>query len=446
MAAAEREAIAEKESIGKETAPSYGACAEVPVMEEWGDPSTLLVLIWSGLGQILAPMALVVSYNNPRLFSSTPQESGFMMHCEGHSFQVKSACDWTTPAVRIFPVLGLSLPVLLALWKMLHMRAYYVLMRNRIMISFREGRRLGFKCGMGLSVIFLHALAHFGLMVVFGKPCDDASCQGKHILNTSWKDLLYDPSSLEKDRTFILEATKLAVQYIVPGTLSLVFLFSMDDFVAELVPMGLFFASKPCARYQELEKYLHVKEDVMRSAVRQIMDRRLDACRFEEVCVQLRSILQERHCRQLGDTIDEDDEPPIAEAPGSFLTGLRELVFLEWWPIQMLIDMPLVDEHSYIFNVFMIAHLLATNIILGFSTFVIIRRVMIMLEEDLAAKDGGFTVTFSTIYPLVWYLLLGSVLVVNLFRTASLMVQVCRRGLSGRPEPKVTGTPETDAA
>ena len=39
----------------------------------------------------------------------------------------------------------------------------------------------------------------------------------------------------------------------------------------------------------------------------------------------------------------------------------------------------------------------------GFSTFVIIRRVMIMLEEDLAAKDGGFTVTFSTIYPLVWY-------------------------------------------
>ena len=23
---------------------------------------------------------------------------------------------------------------------------------------------------------------------------------------------------------------------------------------------------------------------------------------------------QERHCRQLGDTIDEDDEPPIAEA------------------------------------------------------------------------------------------------------------------------------------
>mmetsp|Transcript_119687 Transcript_119687/g.284324 ORF Transcript_119687/g.284324 Transcript_119687/m.284324 type:complete len:446 (+) Transcript_119687:80-1417(+) len=445
MAAAEREAIAEKESIGKETAPSYGACAEVPVMEEWGDPSTLLVLIWSGLGQILAPMALVVSYNNPRLFSSTPQESGFMMHCEGHSFQVKSACDWTTPAVRIFPVLGLSLPVLLALWKMLHMRAYYVLMRNRIMISFREGRRLGFKCGMGLSVIFLHALAHFGLMVVFGKPCDDESCQGKHILNTSWKDLLYDPSSLEKDRTFILEAKKLAVQYIVPGTLSLVFLFSMDDFVAELVPMGLFFASKPCARYQELEKYLHVKEDVMRSAVRQIMDRRLDACRFEEVCVQLRSILQERHCRQLGD-IDEDDEPLIAEAPGSFLTGLRELVFLEWWPIQMLIDMPLVDEHSYIFNVFMIAHLLATNIILGFSTFVIIRRVMIMLEEDLAAKDGGFTVTFSTIYPLVWYLLLGSVLVVNLFRTASLMVQVCRRGLSGRPEPKVTGTPETDAA
>ena len=37
-----------------------------PVMEEWGDPSTLLILIWSALGQILAPMALVVSYNNPR--------------------------------------------------------------------------------------------------------------------------------------------------------------------------------------------------------------------------------------------------------------------------------------------------------------------------------------------------------------------------------------------
>ena len=29
MAAAERDAVAEKESISKETAPSYGACAEV---------------------------------------------------------------------------------------------------------------------------------------------------------------------------------------------------------------------------------------------------------------------------------------------------------------------------------------------------------------------------------------------------------------------------------
>ncbi|CAE7225570.1 ACAD11 [Symbiodinium pilosum] len=406
-------------------------------MEEWGDASTLLILIWSALGPILAPMMLVISYNNPRLFYSSAdskgQESSFFMHCEGHSFQIKSACDWTTPAVQIFPVLGLAIPVLLALWKLLHMRAYYVLMRNHIMLSFREGKRLGFKCGVALSVIFLHALAHFTLMVAFGHPCNDASCQGKHILNTSWEELLHDPSALSKDRSFILEATKLAVQYIVPGTLSVVLVFSMDDFVAELVPMGLFFASKPCTRYRELEKYLHVKEDIMRSAVKQIMEQQLEPCRLEEVCQQLRGMLQERRCRQLGD-VDEEEEPLIEE-DSSFLLGLREVVFLEWWPIQMLIDFPLVDEYSHFFNVFMIAHLFATNAILGFSTFVILRRVRIMVQEDMAAEDGRFAVTFSKVYPLVWYLLLGSILAMVLFRTMKLMVQVCKR-VAGSTKPR----------
>ncbi|CAE7315905.1 ACAD11 [Symbiodinium natans] len=312
------------------------------------------------------------------------------------------------------------------------MRAYYVLMRHRIMISFREGKRLGFKCGMGLSVIFLHALAHFCLMVAFGEPCDDDSCRGKHLDSSLSQDVLHNPATLEKDRTFILAATKLAVQYIVPGTLSLVFLFSMDDFVAELVPMGLFFSSKPCTRYKELEKYLHVKEDIMRSAVKQIMGRRWEPCRFEEVCVQLREILQERRCRPLG-AADEDEEPEVQEEPGSFLTGLRELVFLEWWPIQMLIDLPLVDEHSYIFNVFMSAHLFATNAILSFSTFVILRRVMFMLQEDVAADDGRLALTFSNLYPIAWYLLLGSILALALVRTMQLLVQVCQRVLAGRP-------------
>jgi len=422
-------------------------------MEEWGQPLTLLILIWGALGQILIPMAMVIGYNNPRLFNNSPEgkdlDQGFFMNCEeaGHSFEVKSACDWTAPAVRLFPILGISLPVLLALWKLLHMRAYYVLMRNRIMISFREGKRLGFKCGMGLAVIFLHALAHFCLKVVFGEPCNDASCNGQHILNTGWKDFLQDPSSLEKDRTFIMAATKLAVQYIVPGTLSLIFLFSMDDFVAELVPMGLYFSTKSGTRYRELAQYLHVKEEMMDLAVRQLRQLSLPPCHFEDVSAHLHKILEDKSCRRLGDS-EETEKPDEEMSPegGSLLRGLRELVLLEWWPIQLLIDLPLTDQHSYTFNAFMTAHLLVTNAIISFGIFVMFRRMLIMIRENMASNEGRFSFSFSTMYPMTWYFMLGSISCVALCRTVQLMVQLCRRVAAGPSSKEEKSSAVTDLA
>mmetsp|Transcript_121422 Transcript_121422/g.288512 ORF Transcript_121422/g.288512 Transcript_121422/m.288512 type:complete len:448 (+) Transcript_121422:81-1424(+) len=443
----EKQSIAENQSIADaKVKAAYGACEDVPVMEEWSQPDVLLMNIWSALGQILVPMGLVVVYNNPGVFhassSDAEQTRRFFMLCQnqGHSWQVEWACVWTTPAVRLFPVLGVSLPVLLALWKVLHLRAYYMFMRNRIMICFAAGSRLGFKCGLALSVIFAHALAHFALLIFFGHPCEEEHCRGQHILNTGWKDFLNDPATLQRDKTFVLAATRLAVQYIVPGALSLIFVFGMDNFVAELVPMGLYFDHLPSKRYENLGRYMYIKEDVIEVAVKRIMASasELQPQSMEQLCLRFQETAKAMQCKQLGESADLEEETQsesLQLEEKGFAAGVRELILLEWWPLRLLLEFPLVDEVSVRFCQFLAAHLVASTVLLGLMTTTILRRCVILVRTEMMdLESGDFIPEPDAIYPFAWYLCLGLVLGVATCRVLSLTWRVTLR-LTQSPEP-----------
>lgn len=372
---------------------------DVPVMEQKGSPLTLFIDAWAQLAPVLAPVALIVIFNNKDTFSKVDlREHSFIMNCAHNTDAIAALCSYSRPAVRLFPVWASVCGVLMAAWKMLHTRAYYVLMKHRIIILFHDGRRTSFYVGIAVCLVYLVVVFHFCLMLLYDWPCNDEATCGKELfLNNTVRQIVVNPRLLSsKENKYLLPMIKKMVTlYLVPGIVAVLFLFRMDDLVAQLVPMSQYFQDGAQKRYQALGRFVLVPESMAYQIVETILEQEPGMKHVVTACRLFKRIAHEDfQCTELSATCDQEQEKHVREhaegLAGGMLRGIKSLFLMNWWPSKLLLTLPVADEDSSTFRKAIVSFYSQTVIIVVFMATLTFRRAIVLGGGEGLDLQNGF--------------------------------------------------------
>lgn len=338
------------------------------------------------------------------------REHSFIMNCAHNTDTIAALCSYSRPAVRLFPVWASVCGVLMAAWKMLHTRAYYVLMKHRIMILFHDRKRTSFYVGVAVCLMYLVVAFHFGLMLLYDWPCnDEATCGKERFLNNTIRQVITNPRLLSsKENKYLLPMVKkMVTQYLVPGIVAVLFIFRMDDLVAQLVPMNQYFQDGARKRYHALGKFVLVPEQVAYQIVETILGQEPGIKHVSEACRLFKRVAHEDfQCTELSTSSDEEEqERKHADGlAGGIAQGIKSLLLMNWWPSKLLLTLPLADEDSSTFKKAIVSFYSQTVIIVVIMATLTFRRAIVLASgEGLDLKNGfdnrAFDRIFETLVP-----------------------------------------------
>eukprot|EP00930_Biecheleria_cincta_P033602 TRINITY_DN23289_c0_g1_i1.p1 TRINITY_DN23289_c0_g1~~TRINITY_DN23289_c0_g1_i1.p1 ORF type:complete len:575 (+),score=89.85 TRINITY_DN23289_c0_g1_i1:36-1760(+) len=412
---------------------------EVPIMEQKGSPLALFIDAWAQLAPVLAPVALIVIFNNKDAFSNVDlREHSFVMNCAHNTDTIAALCSYSRPAVRLFPVWASVCGVLMAAWKMLHTRVYYVLMKHRIMILFHDGKRTSFYVGITVCLIYLVVALHFWLMLLYDWPCnDEATCGKERFLNNGIRQVILNPRLLnsKENKYFLPMVKKMVTQYLVPGIVAVLFLFRMDDLVAQLVPMNQYFQDGARKRYHALGKFVLVPEPIAYQIVETILRQEPGMKHVSAACRLFKRVAHDDfQCTELSDTCDEQErERKQADGlAGGITHGIKSLFLMNWWPSKLLLTLPLADEDSSAFKKAIVSFYSQTVIIVVIMATLSVRRAIVLASgEGLDLKNGFDNRAFDRIFETVVPALSSICLVIIL---SSILLQILGQDTAAKNE------------
>lgn len=387
---------------------------DIPVMEEKGNALTLLIDAWVKLAPVLAPVMLIIVFNNRDAFHEQDlRQHSFIMNCAHNTDVVAALCSFSRPWVRLFPVWVAVVGVLMGAWKMLYTRAYYVLMKHRIMVTFPQKQRLGFKLGVVVSLIYSLVIFHFTLLLLYDWPCDDENtCGNERFLNNTIMELVTNPALLtsNKNQYFVPMAKKFVMQYLVPGALALAFLFNMDNFVELLVSMDVYFQKDAYQRYGALGDFVVVTEPVAKQVVIAMLEQDTPVTDISQACQIFKSIAMDHGCGYLGtgkpithdkarSSCKDAANQEHAGACTRTCKAIQHLILLDWWPAKLLMSFNLEDEESRTFKKAIVGYLSQAIIIIVIMAVLTLRRfILLALGDGLNLKNGFDNRAFDRIF------------------------------------------------
>jgi hypothetical protein len=369
----------------------YGACqisTELDDMIPADNLSSLALFTksWILLAPLLGPIFFIIALNFAKPHDLT-------MECEfRHTLAVEFACSATLPAVRIFPRFAISLGILLLAWRMVHERAYYILMSNRVMIDFQIGKRFGHWTIVCLAALFTLSLIHFFLKFFAGHPCPGGldNCElDKYMLNNTLLELFCNPYLLYDARNkHAKEFLDIAIlQFVMPSALCLTTLGGLLNLEAELMPLSKMLEVHPRKVYHHLGTYVFVPESMIRQILRKDLGIGADSaeCTIEQFCTEVHKVALEEACMMLGS--GEEDPTAVEKMMGapvmrdrqekdlSVSEGFAELCHLDWWPTKLLLGPNLTGEACITFKRLMGLHFVAALVLIVMMEVLALIRV-----------------------------------------------------------------------
>lgn len=383
-------------------------------------PMKVFLKRWISVSPIVGPLFLMVVLN-------ALKPGDLLLQCESlENIAARSLCTITAPSVKFFPTLGFTLCVLLLVWCVEHERAYYVMMRHKIMVDLQVGQRFAFWTTATLSFFFLAACLHMALKFFAGHPCaedfsaktDNDPCNHQYLLVSSFSELLRNPGVLDDPRNRLARdfLHRALIKFVTPGIVALVCLFGMLSLEDELLPLSKMLEDHPCRKYKDMGDCVYIQEPILRILISrgEDMRRSKESCTIEELLTEIREAALAAGCRALNSdpevpsidilsqlrtpkgqksingSIDRDltevsEDSLIGSIVPSRLLGLFELLNVEWWPVALLVRPNLIDSTSTLFRIISAAHFLAAFLGCGVMIGFIIRRII--LDSLLVVND-----------------------------------------------------------
>lgn len=392
----------------KKLPSTYGSCVEpndVEILSETGDPKRLLTTTWIELIPVLGPLFVIEAIT---VFQSW--EKGFVMSCKHQPLPVQALCIWTEPSTRWFAMWAAVLILTLSAWRLVHERIFYVLMQRGIVVDFENRHQIGFYVTIFLTIVFLHAIVHFLLVIEYGHPAPgEIYIESNRAL---LHQLIYKPESFVKEYHHLVSYLILViVRYIVPSSICLVFLKNLDSLEERLVPLVKYLERDPHRAYQILGKSLYVREGVFRRLLSDGSFKPSSPCDIIQLCQDMEresfryegvQLMDEDHentlkskieslkaatgtCRK-SITPDRVSDHSIFQA---LYDNLYEAAFIKWWPVKILLDPGLIDRESISFRRYIGAHFMIIFVIACLGSFKGLNRlrnlIMLFMQGDLSS-------------------------------------------------------------
>lgn len=216
-------------------------------------------------------------------------------------------------------------------------------------------------------------------------------------LNNTVRQIVVNPRLLSsKENKYLLPMIKKMVTlYLVPGIVAVLFLFRMDDLVAQLVPMSQYFQDGAQKRYQALGRFVLVPESMAYQIVETILEQEPGMKHVVTACRLFKRIAHEDfQCTELSATCDQEQEKHVREhaegLAGGMLRGIKSLFLMNWWPSKLLLTLPVADEDSSTFRKAIVSFYSQTVIIVVFMATLTFRRAIVLGGGEGLDLQNGF--------------------------------------------------------
>jgi hypothetical protein len=252
----------------------------------------------------------------------------YLMSCDtrqgtGVNCVLGTACEYTKAYVRCFPLLALTLAMMVAARQFMQHRMYYQLLRHGAILDLQNFNPLSDPLFLIMLWSAVNAIAHF-------------------VINL-WHAHNLSKNHIHKllDEQFFTEATQVAVFYIMPAIFFVLYLFYAYDTEAFLLPLNKYVEADPEYARKAIDKMPFLQEDACAAAVAELCPIGLPSLLpedQEEAAYQL--LIERAHAKAL-----EAETNPAVVPP---LSRLRLVSTM--WPAQFLLHFSFKDDDSRSFR------------------------------------------------------------------------------------------------
>jgi len=316
----------------------YGSVKQKCSWESRGKPFELFAEAGFAAGRQLFALTLIII----QVFGAHSHDN--LMSCDPDRYGESAAvfCEYTKAYVRCFPLLALAVSLMVATRMVLNHRVYYQLLKHDMLISFEPLLPSKDRLFQLLLWCFGNALFHFVFNIYLA-----------HRESFKLVKLGDLASSAEKlmAANVLHDAHKVAVFYLVPAVVFLLFLFTSYDTEAFLLPLSKYFEDDFEASRTALKRVRFMKEpDAAAQINRGLQFQGLDGAK----CVIADAF------RELADAAATDAPAAVARTSKLQLRAAfaqqqlesiaRTSVTWTFWPARLLLDPRLTDQESLNFR------------------------------------------------------------------------------------------------
>lgn len=287
---------------------------------EWvalGSPWSLMLTAAKELLREVAALGLIIF----SVFTS----HDYLMSCDTRQADVTcflgTLCEYTKAYVRCFPLLALTLAMMVAARQFMQHRMYYQLLRHGAILDIENFNPLSDPLFLIMIWSAANAILHFVINLWHA-----------HNLSQIHKLL---------DKNFMQEASQTTVFYIMPTIFFVLYLFYAYDTEAFLLPLNKYVEADPEYARKAMDKMPFLQEDAVAAAVAELCPIGLPSLLPEDQEeAAYRMLIERAHAKALEAETNPAVVPPLS----------RWRLVSTMWPAQFLLHFSFKDDESKTFR------------------------------------------------------------------------------------------------